>query len=134
MGNVFLAEKDADGGFIEFLQLLWDAIAADIVSLATSLALSALGGVIGGVALSELPVVGTIVGAIIGAAIGYVVGWIIDTLKDDIFESPDNPLGVILEAQDSLFPGNRDRSPNYQQDFSLGESRYIMTYYWQLVY
>ncbi|MBC3916433.1 hypothetical protein H8L32_02930 [Undibacterium sp. CY18W] len=133
MANVFLAEKDVDGGFVEFLQKLWDAIGAEVIKLATSLAMSAIGAVVGAVALSEIPVLGTIVGAVIGAVIGYVVGWLLDTAKDDIFESPDNPLGMILPSQNFRFNGGRLVSPDYTQEFSVGSARYLMTYYWQLV-
>lgn len=137
MANVFLAERDVDGGFIEFLQKLWAAIGAEVIKLATELALvgiGAAGAAVGAVVLSEFPIAGTIVGAIIGAAIGYLVGFLLESLKDDIFASPDNPLGTVLPSQDSLFPGNKKKSPTYTQDFSLGESRYLMNYYWELVF
>jgi hypothetical protein len=134
MADVYLAEKDASGGFVEFLQRLWDAIGPQVVALATQLALSAIGAAIGAAVLIEIPVIGSIVGAIVGAAIGYIVGWFIDTLKDDIFVSSDNPLGIALASQDSLFLGNARKSPTYTQDFSLGQSRYLMNYYWELVF
>lgn len=134
MANVFLAEKDADGGFIEFLQQLWEAIGKEVVKLATDLALIAIGAGIGAAALSEFPIIGTIVGAVIGAVIGMLVSWILDSLKDDIFESRENPLGVVLPSQESLFAGNSENSATYTQDFTLGSSRYLMRYYWKLVF
>lgn len=135
IANVFVAEKDASGGFIEFLQKLWDAIGSEVVSIASTLAVAATGAAIGSLVGSDLmPLVGTIVGAVVGAVIGLVVGWMLDSLKDDIFESPDNPLGLVLPSQESLFPGNSRTSPTYMQDFTLGSARYLMSYYWELVF
>jgi len=133
MAIVFIAEQDAPGGFIDFLHLLWNAISAKVVELATSLALAAIGGIAGAELGSAAPIVGTIVGAIIGAALGFIVGWLIDTVKDDIFESSDNPLTVLIPSQNYLFPGNRKRSPISSQDFVTGSARYLMSYYWELV-
>lgn len=133
ISNIFIAEKDADGGFIEFLQKLWDAIGKEVISLASSLAAAAAGATIGAVIGTELmPLVGTIIGAIVGGVIGLFVGWILDSLKDDIFESPDNPLGLVLASADSLFDGNSPRSPVFNQEFTAGSARYIMSYYWEL--
>lgn len=135
IANVFIAEKDASNGFVEFLQKLWDAIGDEVVTLATSLAVAATGAAIGAVVGTEImPLVGTIVGGIVGAVIGLVVGWMLDSLKDDLFESPDNPLGMALPTQNSLFPGENKKSPIYTQDFNLGSARYLASYYWELVY
>jgi len=134
MANVFLAEKDVDGGFIEFLQKLWSAIGAEVIKLATELAMAGIGATIGAVALSEFPIIGTIVGAIIGAVMGYLVGLLLESLKDDIFAPPDSPIGTILSSQNSFLSGESKKTPTYTQDFSLGESRYLMNYYWELVF
>lgn len=147
MANVFISEKDADGGFIKFLQELWDAIGDDVTTLATQLALSAMGGAAGAAtagaatgtaagaaAGSVAPILGTIVGAIIGAVLGLLVAWAIDSLRDDIFISSDNPLFVMLDSPTALFDGNATRSPTYSQEFTAKESRYLMKYYWEIVY
>lgn len=144
MANTFISEIDADGGFIKFLQELWDAIGADVARLATQLALTAMGGSAGaaiaagaatGAAAGSIePIIGTIVGAIIGAVIGLLVAWAIDSLKDDIFISSDNPLLAILDSPTALFDGNSTRSPTYTQEFTAKEAKYRMKYYWEIVY
>jgi hypothetical protein len=132
MANVFLAEKDLDGGFVEFLHKLWDAIGAKVIELATSLAMAGIGALVGSVALSEFPVVGTIVGAVIGGVLGYLVGYLIDSFKDDIFLSSENPLGVVLSSPDFLGFSGKRKTRNRTEDFTLGEARYRMTYNWEL--
>lgn len=135
IASVFIAEKDASGGFIDFLQKLWDAIGDEVISLSSSLAIAAVGAGVGSLVGTEImPIIGSIIGAVVGAVIALLVSWMVDSLKDDIFESPENPLGVVLSTQDSLFPGDLKTSPIYMQDFTLGSARYIMSYYWELVF
>ena len=134
IANVFLAERDADGGFLKFLQDLWEAIGPQVIQIASTLTIAAAGGAVGAAAGTGVePVVGTIIGAIVGAVIALLVNYFLDSLKDDIFESPDNPLTCLLESPQSRFPGNQLRSPIYTQDFRLNSARYQMKYYWELV-
>ena len=76
--QVALAEKDADGGFIEFLQKLWDAVDDTVIKEATDAILAALaaagvGAAAGAIAGVEAAGVGAIVGAVVGAVIGFAV-------------------------------------------------------------
>jgi hypothetical protein len=133
--NVFLAERDASGGFIEFLQKLWEAIGPEVVTIASTLAVAAIAATAGAAIGTELmPLVGTIVGAVIGAVIGLVVGWMLDSLKDDIFQTPEGPIWQFMPTQDTLFPGNSNTTAVELREFSLGSARYLMSYYWQLVF
>lgn len=133
--NAFISESDASGDFVEFLDKLWDEVGEKIITLATALALTAVGAGAGASAGSSVaPLVGTIIGAIVGAVIGYVVGWTIDSLKDDIFDSPENPIATELLSRRDLFEGNKTRSPTYTDEHTLGGARYIMHYYWELIY
>lgn len=135
IANVFLSESDASGDFVEFLQRLWEEIGDEVVKIATALAMAAVGAGAGAAIGTELvPLVGTIVGAIVGAVIGLIVGWLVDSFEDDIFESPENPIGVTLGAQDTLFEGGSKTSPVQTQEFSLKHACYLMSYYWELVY
>ena len=135
IANVFLSESDASGDFIDFLNKFWDEIGDEVVTLASSLAMAAIGAGVGAAVGTELfPLVGTIVGAIVGAVIGLVVGWLVDSLKDDLFETPDNPLSVIIPSPTSLFDGGQTKSPLLTQEFALGNARYLMDYYWELVF
>ena len=140
IANVFIAERDASGGFIEFLQKLWEAIGPQVISLTTTLILGALGyaagtgAAAGAAAGSVAPLVGTILGAIVGAILGLLVAWLLDSLRDDIFESPDNPLAVILPDPTALFENNSLKSPKYIADFERGAARYLLRYYWELSY
>lgn len=131
-----MAEKDADGGFIEFLNAIWDAIDSEVVAalnsglmaiLVGTGAAAAAGALIG----AEAAGVGAIVGVIVGAAVGFIVSWIFESLKDDIFDPVD--VAAILASIQSGFDGNGSRrSPKLTTEFNRDGARYSVKYQWAL--
>jgi hypothetical protein len=131
-----MAEKDADGGFVEFLHAIWDAI-DDTVIQALSTALSSLigaaviGTAVGAAIGANAALIGTVVGAVVGAAIGFISAWIFESLKDDIFD-PVN-VSIALGSIQAGFDGNgARRSPSLTTEFNRDGARYALKYQWVL--
>jgi hypothetical protein len=123
-----LAEKDADGGFLAFLQELWGIIGDVVTELVTTAAITAIGA-IAGTAIE--PGIGTLIGAIVGAVVGYIVTSVFDSLNDDIFD-PESQM-IAVPSINSLFPGNSKVSDILSTEFTSKNARYLLKYQWQLV-
>lgn len=136
--SIAIAEKDADGGFIEFLVKLWDAIDEAVVAALTAAVLSALAAAgfamtTGAAAGTVAPGVGTLVGAIVGALAGFVIGWVLSTLSDDIF-APVEVAPLYLESAAASFgPGGAAVSDAQTVQFVRDSAQYTLTYRWRLV-
>ena len=89
--NLFMAERDAGGGFGEFME----AIIGELMDQLEPIIKEHLGGLVGaavGAAVgSAIPGLGTLIGAAIGAVLGEVIGKIFDWLRE-AFTDSDNPL------------------------------------------
>ncbi len=136
-GFITLAEKDADGGFLTFLQQLWDAINNAVVRGLTDAILAAaatagIGATVGAAAATpETLGAGAIVGAVVGAVVGFLVGLILEALKDDVFE-PIMTTPVWLPSQNALFENGTAVSPTYSDELSRDGARYKVWYNWVL--
>jgi hypothetical protein len=135
-GTLAMAEKDADGGFLDFLQKLWDAIDQEVINALTQailagLAAAGIGAAAGAVLGLEAAGVGAIVGAIVGALVGFIVGLVMDSLKDDVFE-PSDVAPLYLESDTAVFEGGGVTSDNYTTDLTRDGARYKVTYRWTL--
>ena len=126
--TVAIAEKDASGGFLVFLNELWDNIDEIVVQLVTAAAISVAGTIIG---TAINPGVGTVIGAIVGLVIGAIAEWIFESLKDDIFDPVTQ--SIALPSNTALFPNNSTVSEIYNTEFTSSNARYLMWYQWELV-
>jgi hypothetical protein len=146
-----LAERDVDGGFIDFLLKLWDAIDQVVIDSLVGIIIAALGigvgAAVGGAevgagagAAATAPtgpgiVAGAATGAAIGAAVGLVLGFavalITEALKDDVFE-PVSLIPWVLQAPTERFDGGTT-SPQYDVEITRSDASYLVTYNWSLV-
>ncbi|MGG6240955.1 hypothetical protein ACQ4N7_20220 [Nodosilinea sp. AN01ver1] len=128
------AEKDLDGGFIEFLQQLWGILeeyVKELLTAAIAAGITAAGTATGFAAEASGLVGGTIIGSIVGAALGAFTAWVFDSLDDDIFD----PViaSISLPSNTTLFDGNSKTSPPFKTQFSRTNALYELTYNWELV-
>ena len=123
-----IAEKDADGGFLDFLKEIWGIVGEIVKELVIAATITIAGTVIGSVIE---PGVGTVIGAIVGAVIGFIVQAIFDSLKDDIFD-PESQ-SIALPSNTALFPGNSKTSQTFSTEFTSSNARYLLKYQWELV-
>jgi hypothetical protein len=131
-----MAEKDADGGFIEFLHALWDAVGPEVIAALTSgltsiLAATGAAAALGAVLGADAALIGAVVGAVVGAAVGFVVALIFESLKDDIFD-PVNVAAVIPSIQAGFDGNGSRRSPRLSTEFNRDGARYALKYEWVL--
>lgn len=135
---VAAAEKDADGGFVKFLQDLWDGIKDVVTELVTAAVLAAAGGgaLAGGAAGSAVPGLGTVIGAIIGAAlagtIAYIVSVGIESFKDDMFDPIALPT-IVLPNASARFPNGSLKSRPFTVQLTQATALYELSCQWELV-
>jgi hypothetical protein len=135
-GTFAMAEKDADGGFLNFLQQVWEAIDTEVINALTQaimagLAAAGVGAAAGAVLGLEAAGVGAIVGAIVGALVGFIVGLVMNSLNDDVFE-PSDVAPLYLESDTAVFDDGGVSSDNYTTDLTRDGARYKVTYRWTL--
>ncbi len=118
-----MAEKDAEEGFVEFLQAIWGIVNQVVTQLITAAAIAAAGAIAGTVIE---PGVGTMIGLIVGVVIGAVVTWIMESLKDDIFDPESTSL--FLQDKASLFEGGARKTPPLTTQFKRDNAIYELKY------
>ena len=132
--SLAMAERDADGGFIEFLVKLWAAIDEAVIDALTLALLAATtGAAVGGTTGSAAPVAGTLVGIIVGALVGLAVGMVLDSLNDDLFQPVEAAPLVLESASASFGQGGAKVSPEQTAQFGRDGAQYRVTYRWRLV-
>ena len=130
---VTLAEKDVDGGFLDFLKELWELLDEAVIKAVSELIVQSMvaGGVIGGTTgIAEGPA-GVVIGALVGATIGLITGAIFTALQDDIFE-PIFLVAETLESDTSYFRNGKSKSPTYSDEITREGARYKIWYQYQL--
>ena len=137
IGIMALAEKDSGDEFPQLLEDIWGLLSAAVISAVSALVTAAIGAGVGAAIGTEFaPLVGTAVGAVVGAIVGAVVGAIADTLRDDILETADTPVTLVLPSRSDLMPGGGERSDTYTAEYVRPgmPGVYNVDYYWQLAY
>lgn len=108
-----------------------------MIAAVSALVTAGIGAGVGAVVGTKFaPLVGTAVGAAVGAIVGAIVGAVAGTLQDDILETADSPVTLVLPSASDVMPGGGDTSDVYTAEYVRPgmPGIYNLDYYWQLVY
>jgi len=137
VGIIALGEQDSGDEFPQLVDEIWTMLSPAVIAAVSSLVTAAIGAGVGAAIGTEFaPLLGTAVGAAVGAIIGAVIGAIADTLRDDILETSDTPVTLVLPSESDRMPGGGAKSDIYTAEYVRPgmPGIYNVDYYWELVY
>lgn len=133
---IAVAEQDSGEEFAQLMEEIWQILSPVVLQAVSIAAVALTGFAIGSLVGTEVaPLIGTAVGGAVGAAIGAVVGVVIDSLRDDVLETADTPVSLLLPSRSQTFPGG-SASDVYTSEYvrPRASGNYNLSYQWKLTY